>query len=298
MKEENLIRKWLDYDLTTEELKVLESSEDYRTLKHISNVASGVKAPAFDVESSLASLSLPEKEQSKKSIFNFTTLAKIAAVLVVALSVFYYTTTLDTTVHTQYAKTETVTLPDESAVVVNADSELIFNKSSWDEQRNLSLDGEAYFKVAKGKKFTVTTAGGDVQVLGTEFNVRYRDNKLEVTCFEGAVQVNSGTASIVLEPTHKVVIENGKISKKYLDKMKSPSWIAGESTFVSAPFVDVIKEFERQYDVVVETTNIDVSALFTGSFKHKDIGVAIETITSPMRLNFIKEGKKITISGE
>ncbi len=296
MKEENLIRKWLDYDLTTEELKVLEGSEDFQTLQHISNIASSVESPQFDIASSLASLSVKEKATTRS--FNFSTLEKIAAVLVLAIGVFYYTTTLDTTIKTHLAHTETINLPDDSAVVINADSELTFNNSSWETNRNLTLDGEAYFKVAKGETFTVTTPGGAISVLGTEFNVRYRDSKLEVACFEGSVKVSAGSTSIVLSPTDKVVIQQEKIIKKQLNNQASPSWIGGESTFVSMPFMEVIKEFERQYDVTIETNDVDVSTLFTGGFKHQDLTIALQTITSPMQLTYIKEGKKVIISSE
>lgn len=296
MKEENLIRKWLDYDLTAEELKVLEGSEDFQTLQHISDIASATNAPHFDATTSLASLQLEEKATVRS--FKFATLAKIAAVIVIALGVFYFTTTLDTAIQTEYATTEKINLPDDSAVVINADTKLDYNKSSWDTNRNINLDGEAYFKVAKGEKFTVTTPGGTVQVLGTEFNVRYRDDKLEVTCFEGSVKVQSGAAAVTLEPTHKVVVQNNKIIKKYLNNNPAPSWVGGESTFVSMPFAAVIREFERQYDVTIDATRVNNDTLFTGGFMHNDISIALKTITSSMQLNYIKEGKKITLSSE
>jgi ferric-dicitrate binding protein FerR (iron transport regulator) len=298
MKEESLIRKWLDYDLSTEELKVFEGSEDFQTLEHISNIAKGVRAPEFDAATSLASLSIRKKQDAHKRSFNFATLVKIAAVLIIALGVFYYTTTLDTSIAAQLAKIETIVLPDNSSVVLNAGSELSYNKSSWNAHRKLALDGEAYFKVAKGEKFTVATQGGSITVLGTAFNVRYRNNKLEVTCFEGSVKVNAGSSSIVLAPTNKVIIENDKITKKYMDKNQSPSWVEGESTFISTPFIDVIREFERQYDVTIEIHNINAAILFTGGFKHHDIKIALQTISSPMKLSYTKEGKKIILSSE
>ncbi len=298
MKEESLIRKWLDYDLTPEELKVLEGSEDFQTLQHISNIAAGAKAPEFDVAASLAALPISQPKEKSQSIFTIATLAKIAAVLVLALGVYFYTTTLDTNIQTQFARTESVVLPDDSSVIINADTELSFNKSAWKTNRNLSLNGEAYFKVAKGEKFTVATPGGSITVLGTQFNVKYRDDKLEVTCYEGSVKVSAGTATIVLEPTHKVILENNKIIKKYKDNTNAPTWIAGESTFVSVPYIDVIREFERQYNVTIETNDVDVAKLFTGSFKHQDIAIALKTITTPMQLIVTKEGKKIIISSE
>jgi len=56
-------------------------------------------------------------------------------------------------------------------VVLNSKSTISFNKTDWKNNRQLTLDGEAYFKVEKGSTFTVNTNNGSVTVLGTQFNV-------------------------------------------------------------------------------------------------------------------------------
>ena len=109
-------------------------------------------------------------------------LIKIAAILAISFSVYYYTTTLDTTITTLAAQKTTIDLPDASHVSLNALSSLTFNKKDWDDERDITLNGEAYFKVAKGERFTVNTSSGIVTVLGTQFNIKQRDNLFEVVC--------------------------------------------------------------------------------------------------------------------
>ena len=101
----------------------------------------------------------------------------------------YYFTSLDSITTTDLAEHTEVYLPDSSQVILNAESKISFNKKTWDENRNVTLEGEAFFKVAKGKRFTVATESGIITVLGTQFNVENRKNFFEVTCYEGLVSV-------------------------------------------------------------------------------------------------------------
>ncbi|MCB4800365.1 FecR family protein, partial [Neotamlana laminarinivorans] len=95
---------------------------------------------------------------------------KVAAVLVVLLTSSYFLFFNNTkSFETQIAQTETFKLPDESEVILNAQSKLSFSKKEWETNRNLKLQGEAFFKVTKGEKFTVNTKAGSIQVLGTQF---------------------------------------------------------------------------------------------------------------------------------
>ena len=66
---------------------------------------------------------------------------------------------------------------------------LKYASNKWDKKRRVRLEGEAFFKVAKGSTFTVDTKTGSVKVLGTQFNVKNRIGFFEVVCYEGLVGV-------------------------------------------------------------------------------------------------------------
>ncbi|MGS0524967.1 FecR domain-containing protein [Zobellia nedashkovskayae] len=89
-----------------------------------------------------------------------------AAAAVIIFGSYFYLNNLDENIVTEYAENKEVVLPDNSKVRLNADSELSYSERKWSKERNVELKGEAFFKVAKGKRFTVATDAGKVAVLG------------------------------------------------------------------------------------------------------------------------------------
>ena len=68
-----------------------------------------------------------------------------------------------------------------------------------------------------------------------------------------------------------------------------PSWATKNiSSFKSVPYTEVINEFERQYNIEIETNNIDANQLFTGSFANNDEELALKSITLPLQLKYNK----------
>ena len=120
----------------------------------------------------------------------------VAASIAIILGIFLYNPQKIYT--SNYGEQISVTLPDGSEMILNAKSIASFDKSSWNVNREVSLKGEAFFKVKKGGKFTVVTDNGNISVLGTQFNVQSQDSFFEVTCFEGKVKVQSNTAKKIL----------------------------------------------------------------------------------------------------
>lgn len=163
----------------------------------------------------------------------------------------------------------------------------------------MTLEGEGFFKVAKGSKFEVETSAGTVSVLGTAFNVKNRKDYFEVVCYEGSVKVESSQKISKLLPGQMFRILNGIASNQTVAEENVPTWQADESTFKSVPFSEVIGEFERQYNVSVTISNVNTSQLFTGTFTHNDISLALKSITIPLNLTYqIADDKKIVVTGD
>ena len=74
-----------------------------------------------------------------------------------------------------------VTLPDGSKVNLNADSRLTYKPYQWIISRNVELEGEAFFEVKQGKRFSVKSNQNKVNVLGTSFNIFSRPGNYRVT---------------------------------------------------------------------------------------------------------------------
>nr|WP_321225118.1 FecR family protein [uncultured Psychroserpens sp.] len=298
MKKENLIQKWLDHDLNDQELEAFKQLDDYNDLIKLDAEIGGFKANSFNDDNALEHIWTTINSTKKKPIKLLSTLSKIAAILVICFGIYFYTTTLDTTSNTLASQHKSLALPDASQVELNAMSSLTFNKSNWDDSRKISLEGEAFFKVAKGKQFDVETSMGTVTVLGTQFNVKQRTNFFEVICYEGKVGVNSEEKNITLLPGDTFLIIDGKYIATEKENLKHPSWLDHKSTFKSIPYREVIAEFERQYDVNIELKNIDGTQNFTGSFIHNDIEFALKSITLPLQLKYSKTDNIIKLERE
>ena len=296
MKNEKEILKWLNGDLSSQEIEDLKKSEGSETLEKIAHYSSKLETPKVDAQKALDHFKArnKSKKETKVRTLNFQTMYRAAAVLVVLLTsayfLFYNTTT---SFETQIAQTKTFHLPDDSEVLLNAASKITFNEKKWDKKRDLTLEGEAYFQVKKGQTFSVNTADGIVKVLGTHFNVKQRKNYFEVSCFEGLVSVTHNNETIKLPPGKTFRLINNTIEEVPDFNAQNPSWMQQESSFERIPLDQVIAELERQYDIKIKTEGVDTSKLFTGSFTHKDQKIALEAITIPLKLSYKIEGKTI-----
>lgn len=132
---------------------------------------------------------------------------KVAAVLagLVLLATLFVIRGLDQksdlAVTTDFGELDSIILPDNSRVVLNAHSTIKYSKD-WKEgtPREVWLDGEAYFDVkhlnknvnaiAPEERFLVHTKNIDVEVLGTSFNIRERRGRIEVVLQTGRVKVH------------------------------------------------------------------------------------------------------------
>jgi ferric-dicitrate binding protein FerR (iron transport regulator) len=299
MEREELIKKWLDNELDTHELEAFKSLEDYEALVKLSSSAKNFKAPEFNTQTELNKVLSTIKPSQQHSNNWLKPMLRVAAIVAICFSVYYYTTTIDTHITTLAAQKTTIELPDASKVSLNALSTLTYNKKDWKDFREVELKGEAFFKVTKGSTFNVNTPAGTVTVFGTQFNVKQRKNLFEVICYEGSVGVTHKSYNTTLKPGDSFLIIDGKIIAKEKETNLNPSWINNESYFKSMSFAHVLHEFERQYDVHINSQHIDIDQLFTGSFVHDNMELALKSITLPLNLNYrIENNNSIVLSRE
>ena len=301
MNNDKYIEKWLNNSLSEEGKREFENSQDYQSLKKLDQALLKFKAPEYDVKGELARLN-KQKESSGKvvKLSWFQPLVRVAAVIVmIIVGYLLIFGDSETIIDSGIAQKTELNLPDNSNVVLNASSSISYIEKQWQENREVKLKGEAYFKVAKGSQFDVITSSGVVTVLGTQFNVKVRDNYFEVICYEGLVAVNSDNEIVELPPNHMFRIINGKAITESNIKDTAPSWLINESSFISLPYEQIIKEFERQYNVVITTNDVDLEQLFTGRFTHNDISLALKSISLPFNLRYeLDEDQHIVLSSD
>jgi len=294
-KNEFFLSQWMEGTLTDTEFKTLVSKEDflaYRKLKKGIEVFSALEKP---LDNSFINIKNRIKNKPKVRTLNYKWLASIAAMFIFFLG-FYTILGNDSILNsTGFGEQKTVALLDGSQVILNAKSSIKYSKKSWKNKREVYLNGEAFFKVKKGKTFTVKTKNGDITVLGTQFTVNSINGFFEVICFEGKVKVTKGNKSIVLNPTDSFREIENKQTKNSNHKEDAPTWILGESTYKSIPLKYVIADFEKQYHIKVEDTKIDNTLIFTGSFSHKNKTLALKTIFDAMQIKYKEIDKKVLV---
>jgi ferric-dicitrate binding protein FerR (iron transport regulator) len=299
MEENNNLLKWLNRESSEEELLRLKENENFKTLEKIAYYSSQIATPKIDVAQALKDLEFKKKNTVKKGrviLFNAKQIYKYAAAIVILFtSVYYVTLNSETRFKTEYAQTQSFKLPDNSEVTLNANSEIFYTKKDWKNTRNITLNGEAFFNVQKGKKFTVHTTLGVVSVLGTEFNIKKRAQYFEVKTYEGLVRVAYKNSFIELPKGAVFKVVEGVIDINTTFDIQKKSWLQKESNFKSTPLHFVLEELENQFGYTIETRNIDLNTLYSGGFSHGNLNIALQSVTIPLQLSYKIKEKKIII---
>ena len=292
--EETFLAQWLEGNLSDTELKNRISEADYNAYLKLRK---GIEASdQLNASTEDSFNKIKQKIANKKTpIFKLYPVRwsiGVAASIVFLFGLFSILGNNGITHETNFGETKTITLLDGSQVTLNSKSTITFNDSDWKENRQLTLDGEAYFKVEKGSTFTVNTTNGSVTVLGTQFNVNSTNDFFDVVCYEGKVSVSSESSEHILLPTQSVRKINGNPSESSTTKRLEPTWIDGESTFKSVPIKYVITALEDQYNIKIDSESIDDTTVFSGSFPHHNLHVALITVFDALDMKYNKKEKR------
>ncbi len=193
-------------------------------------------------------------------------------------------------------------LADGTTVWLNSATTLRFPGDFRGGTRQVEVDGEAYFKVAKDAKrpFTVVTDHGDVVATGTEFNVdSYSASEdFSVSLVEGAVHLSSPDTCIYMHAGEKIeLLADGAFSQGALE-LSSLEWIDGLLSFNNLPMTEILARFEKYYGVTVRHSRSDfATAYFSGKF-YLDEGVeqALNTLRHDIRFDYEVDKSTRTIT--
>jgi len=300
MTNQEYIEKWLADTLSKEERTLFEQTDAYRNLQRMDSALKRFTPSQFDAEASFEKIKLRRQKEAKVVSLHWPAIVRVAAALIIGASVLFYFAdalfgTSEMVYETGIGETREVVLPDQSVVTLNAKSSIAFSKDNWQDERTVKLQGEAFFSVQRGEKFQVVTAKGTVTVLGTQFNVKDRNQFYEVICYEGKVQVAATSTPVQLTAKHAYREVREQATQAVLEIADTPTWLNKESEFESVPYQEVLSELERQYAVIVKTKDIDITQLYTGRFPNKDLTTALKSVTIPFGLTYQVNGKEILV---
>ncbi|MEM6967416.1 MAG: FecR domain-containing protein [Bacteroidota bacterium] len=304
-KDDTFLARWLAGELTDAELREFESDEHFESFKKIAAFSAALKTSDWKSKEEAwkhfkKTTDIAQKSPSAKiRSFDFRWLLAAAAIGILLVGYLAFFQNNIHTFSTPMAVKETFTLPDGSQVTLNASSKVAFDKKDFSNNRLLDLEGEAYFEVAEGSKFSVKTPNGSVEVLGTTFNVFSRKNKLEVNCYTGKVGVyfEDRRRMTPLNPKNGLIALNKKVvmvTKAELEK--SPAWTSGNSKFSQVDFTEVIEELERQFDIKISYPEILKNIRdYNGGFPHDDLETALKVIFPAIGYQYKINKQEVTV---
>lgn len=189
-------------------------------------------------------------------------------------------------------------LSDGTKVWLNAESSLVFPVEFSGNKRQVSLQGEAYFEVARNEHvpFVVSTESGvKICVLGTQFNVEAYDDResIKTTLVEGCVDVQAGDQKIRLLPHEQLQYHKNtaETEVREVNVREIIAWKNGWFVFDNTTLGEIVKTLQRWYNIEVEFVRSELEHLrFTGDLSRYDSFDAVIRMfedTKKLKMNVI-----------
>lgn len=204
------------------------------------------------------------------------------------------------TVYTPSGGEYKLTLADGTRVWLNANSKIYFPAIFKGEYREVTVEGEVYFEVAKDSihPFLVHTGEAVITVIGTSFNVRhYPEEAHRITLAEGKVKIEHQDTTINIHPGQQWIQDEKGIRVQNVDAQSVCRWKDGAFVFKNSSLKNVFREIERWYNIHVFYGNSDIEERpFTGIFpRYGEIERVVEIVELATCVKCSITNKTITI---
>jgi len=190
-------------------------------------------------------------------------------------------------------------LLDGTEITLNADSKLRAPVPFGARQRDVYLEGEAYFSVVHdaARPFIVHTASGAIQDIGTRFGVHaYGDAERErVAVVEGAVALagtplRAGQVATLSRTGTIRVLRNARVADEL-------AWTTGRLVFTNVPLEEAAERLGRWYDLDVRVADPALARRpVTGSYGDEPVAQVLTLITAAVGARYEWQGRTVAIS--
>lgn len=201
----------------------------------------------------------------------------------------------ETMVFTRAGESKLVSMPDGSRIHLNENSILTYTNRFSIASREIALQGEAFFEVAKDARhpFKVRAGNAAVTVLGTSFNVS--ENKSDSSVM---VAVKEGLIALQGNHTEKMLLTAGKaaLAPRSGDLIACPeanvdnyfSWMAGDLHFDGTPLREVALELQQIYHVPIRLDGAALAGIhLTLQYKHAPLTAVLDVICNSLELQYV-----------
>lgn len=310
----HLIKRYRSGAATPEEVALLEkiwSEAESLTALHSDHTDEQLKEIERDMFLAIKSEIHQHGDYSRKSAFHRPLLYKVAATLLflVAAALWWYQSSSGVLeIKTAFGEQRTITLPDQSSVVLNGNSILRY-ASQWDENspREVWIEGEGFFSVVHTQSHQKFVVHGvrelNVEVLGTKFNVKTRKCSSEVMLTEGKVKLELGgsdtTRTVFLKPGQLATVRDKTMSTQSVNKQRYTSWVENKLFFERTPVRDLSILLRDTYGLTVTFSDPELEKReLSGEISASNVDEILYAIGETLDLKVEKEGRSVTISSK
>jgi len=211
-------------------------------------------------------------------------------------------------VATPYGQTRTLTLPDGSQATLNGHSTLRY-AATWqpDKPREVWLDGEGFFSVqhlANNQRFLVhTTAGLQVEVLGTRFVVARRQGQARVVLLQGKVRVefdDHQQPDVILHPGELVETHDDQpalVTHKRVHTAPYAAWKDAQLVLDETSIAELATRLHDTYGLEVAVTTPELNRRrVTGTVPVSDLPTLLQALEETFHLQATRQGNRLTLA--
>ncbi|AMR33217.1 hypothetical protein A0256_18230 [Mucilaginibacter sp. PAMC 26640] len=263
--------------------------------------------------------SIQNQPQPLKKVVWLNTWLRVAAMLLLVSSIGFtlwvLTANSKQNISTAYGELRTVTLPDNSVVVLNGNTKLTYAKNWVDGPREVWITGEGFFKVKhlnqdqlhikSSERFIVHCNDVNIEVLGTSFNVRNRHSKTNIGLVSGKIRLdytdslNGHSKSLVMKPGDYVAYgKKGVLAQsKLAEPIKLTEWTLRQLNFNNATLADIAGVLTDDYGYQVSFADPRMQDLkIEGEISVPSVTELVDAISTTLHVKIKQTNKSITIS--
>jgi len=277
-----------------------ENEAEYQSLKAFWT-NKGIQVKQYDKEKAWQKISQQAPKRKTVSIYRrLIAAASVAAVFLLVSFMTYQFFSQNNSSENLLAVTNTegsrtINLDDGSIVYLNKNATLSYPKTFDDELRQVTLKGEAFFKIAKDtqRPFRILTNHSEVEVLGTSFNINTEVKQTTVAVATGKVKVKSLATkeSAILTPNQSAVVNQSNFKSFPTKDQNYQAWKTGIFEFEKTPIKEVIATINPYYDNQIKLSKANATCPISSTFNQLKIDEIVEILQTICKLKLKQNNK-------
>ncbi len=209
---------------------------------------------------------------------------------------------------TAQAQHQDITLPDNSLVNLNAESRLQIQFGFNQKHRRVHLEGEAFFDIQHADQpFIIETGEIITRVVGTRFNIKYRQQFYELSVISGLVTVQLPVHDDGIQQDTIIKVNPGELLKagpeqfqlfsEAITGLQQAAWQEKRLFFFQTPLINVLQEIERQFSLAIKVTDSNLyREQISGLFNMENQQTLLESIALVLGCQYRQKDKTVTLS--